>query len=100
MKTTYANNTGLFRSGITLYISGTGGKSGIGAKVNDVFSDIFFIPSYNLQFSAKYKDVMSELEKNPDVTRLVGHSLGSSVLQKLTIVTIKNILQRHITLRL
>ena len=83
LKTAYANNTGLFRSGNTLYISGTGGKSGIGAKVNDVFSDIFLIPSHNLQFSDKYRDVMSELEKNPDVTRLVGHSLGSSVLQEI-----------------
>ena len=26
---------------------------------------------------------MGELEKNPDVTRLVGHSLGSSVLQEI-----------------
>ena len=42
LKTAYANNTGLFRSGNTLYNSGTGGKSGISAKVNDVFSDIFF----------------------------------------------------------
>ena len=84
MKTAYANNTGLFRSGNTLYISGTGGKSGIGAKVHDVFSDIFLIPSRNLQFSDKYRDVMSELEKNPDVTRLVGHSsLSSSVIQEI-----------------
>ena len=67
LKTAYANNTGLFRSGNTLYISGTGGKSGISAKVNDVFSDIFLIPSHNLQFSDKYRDVMSELEKNPDI---------------------------------
>ena len=83
LKTAYANNTGLFRSGNTLYISGTGGKSGIGAKFNDVFSDIFLIPTHNLQFSDKYRDVMNELEKNPDVTRLVGHSLGSSVLQEI-----------------
>ena len=53
LTTVYTNNTGLFRSGNTLYISGTGGKSGIGAKVNDVFSDIFLIPSHNLQFSDK-----------------------------------------------
>ena len=53
LTTAYTNNTGLFRSGNTLYISGTGGKSGIGAKVNDVFSDIFLIPSHNLQFSDK-----------------------------------------------
>ena len=83
LKTAYANNTGLFRSGNTLYISGTGGKSGIGNKVNDIFSDIFLIPTHNLQFSDKYRDVMNELEKNPDVTRLVGHSLGSSVLQEI-----------------
>ena len=83
LKTAYANNTGLFRSGNTLYISGTGGKSGIGATVNDVFSDIFLIPSHNLQFSDKYRDVVSELEKNPDVTRLVGHSLSSSVIQEI-----------------
>ena len=42
LKTAYASNTGLYRSGNTLYISGTGGKSGIGNKVNDIFSDIFF----------------------------------------------------------
>ena len=83
LKTAYANNTGLFRSGNTLYISGTGGKSGLGAKANDVFSDIFLIPTHNLQFSDKYRDVMNELEKNPDITRLVSHSLGSSVAQEI-----------------
>ena len=83
LKTAYANNTGLFRSGNTLYISGTGGKSGFSSKVNDVFSDLFLIPTHNLQFSDKYRDVMNELEKNPDVTRLVGHSLSSSVIQEI-----------------
>ena len=84
LKTAYANNTGLFRSGNTLYISGTGGKSGFCSKVNDVFSDIFLIPTHNLQFSDKYRDVMNELEKNPDVTRLVGHSVGPvRVLQEI-----------------
>ena len=52
-------------------------------KINDVFSDIFLIPAHTVQMSEKYKDVMAELEKNPDVTRLVGHSLGSSVLQEI-----------------
>ena len=83
LKNAYANNTGLFRSGNTLYISGTGGKSGFSSKVNDVFSDLFLIPTHNLQFSDKYRDVMNELEKNPDVTRLVGHSLSSSVIQEI-----------------
>ena len=83
LKTAYANNTGLFRSGNTLYISGTGGKSGFSSKVNDVFSDLFLVPTHNLHFSDKYRDVMNELEKNPDVTRLVGHSLSSSVIQEI-----------------
>ena len=83
LKTAYAINTGLFRSGNTLYISGTGGKSGFSSKVNDVFSDLFLVPTHNLQFSDKYRDVMNELETNPDVTRLVGHSLSSSVIQEI-----------------
>ena len=83
LKTAYANNTGLFRSGNTVYISGTGGKSGFSSKVNDVFSDLFLIPTHNFKFSDKYRDVMNELEKNPDVTRLVGHSLSSSVIQEI-----------------
>ena len=83
LKTAYANNTGLFKSGNTLYISGTGGKSGISAKVNDVFSDVFLIPTHNLQFSDKYRDVMNELKKSPDITRLVGHSLSGSVIQEI-----------------
>ena len=83
LQTAYARNTGLFKQGNTLYISGTGGKSGFSSKVNDIFSDIFLIPTHNVQFSDKYRDVMAELEKHPDVTRLVGHSLGSSVLQEI-----------------
>ena len=59
-------------------------KSGIGAKANYVFRDICIIPSHNLQLSDKCRDVMSELEKFPDVTRLVSHSLGSSVAQEIT----------------
>ena len=44
LQTAYARNTGFFKQGNTLYISGTGGKTGFGSKVNDVFSDIFLIP--------------------------------------------------------
>ena len=79
----YRKNDGLFVDNNTLYISGTGGKAGFGSKVNDVISDIFLIPTHNVQFSEKYQDVMRELEKNPQLTRLVGHSLGSSVVQEI-----------------
>ena len=67
----------------TLYIGGTGAKTGLGHKVNDVIADLFFIPTHNIQLSEKYKDTMEELSKNPDVNRLVGHSLGSSVVQEI-----------------
>ena len=69
--------------GNTLYISGTGGKSGFRSNVNDVFSDIFLMPTHNVQFSEKYQDVIKELEKHPDVTRLVGLGLAGSVLQEI-----------------
>ena len=83
LQTAYAKDTGMFKLGNTLYISGTGGKSGFGSKVNDVFSDIFLIPTHNVQFSEKYQDVIRVLEKHSDVTRLVGHSLAGSVLQEI-----------------
>ena len=51
--------------------------------MNDVFSDIFFIPTHTVQFSENYQDVIRELEKHSDVTRLVGHSLAGSVLQEI-----------------
>ena len=73
----------MFKLGITFYISGTGGKSGFGSTMNDVFSDILLAPTHNVQFSEKYQDVNKELEKHPDVTRLVGHSLAGSVLQEI-----------------
>ena len=83
LRTAYPRNTGLFKQGNTLYVAGTGGKTGFGSEVNDIFSDIFLIPCHNVQMSEKYKDVMAKLEKNPDVTRLVGHFLAGSVIQEI-----------------
>ena len=79
----YSNVNGITRIGNTLYIGGTGAKTGLGHKVNDVIADLFFIPTHNVQLSERYKDTMEELRKNPDVNRLVGHSLGSSVVQEI-----------------
>ena len=83
LKNAYNSNSGLFLDKNTLYISGTGGKSGFGSKVNDVFSDIFLIPTHNTRFSEKYKDAQTMLDKNPNITRLIGHSLGGSVVQEI-----------------
>ena len=83
LKFAYGRDTGIFVDKNTMYISGTGGKDGIGSKVNDVFSDIFLLPTHNTQFSQKYQDVVKELEKNPNVNRLVGHSLAGAVIQEI-----------------
>ena len=69
--------------GDTLYIGGTGAKKGLDHKVNDVIADLFFIPNHNVHLSERYKDAMEELWNNPDVNRLDGHSLGSSVVQEI-----------------
>ena len=61
---------------------GTGAKTGLNHKVNDVIADLCF-PTHNVQLSERYKDALEELSKNPDVDRLVGHSLGSSVVQEI-----------------
>ena len=79
----YSNVNGITRIGNTLYIGGTGAKTGLNHKVNDVIADLFLIPTHNVQFSEIYKDAMEELSKNPDVNRIVSHSLGSAVAQEI-----------------
>ena len=54
---------GITRIGNTLYIGGTGAKTGLNRKVNDVIADLFFIPTHNVQLSERYKDAMEELRK-------------------------------------
>ena len=66
-----------------MYIGGTGAKTGLNHKVNDVIADLFFIPTHNIQLSERYRDAMEELRRNPDVTRIVSHSLGSAVAQEI-----------------
>ena len=66
-----------------MYIGGTGAKTGLNHKVNDVIADLFFIRTHNIQLSERYRDAMEELRKIPDVTRIVSHSLGSAVAQEI-----------------
>ena len=91
LQTAYAKDTGMFNLGNTLYISGTGGKSGFGSNVNDVFSDIVLIPAHNVQFSEKYQDVSRELEKHPDVTLWLVIVWRVAFSRRLTTGIIKNI---------
>jgi hypothetical protein len=45
--------------------------------------DLLLVPSRNIKHSEKYQDVIKYLDKNPDVKRLVGHSLASAVINKI-----------------
>ena len=73
----YASPTGLYKTGNTLYISGTGGKDG--SFVRDWMDNLGKLPFRNAHKTEKYKD-----DKNsPDVTRLVSHSLASAVVNTI-----------------
>ena len=77
----YSNPTGLYKTGSTLFVSGTGGKDG---DINqDIYDDLLLLPTRNAHNTQKYKDVMEMLKKSPEVDRLVGHSLASAVINKI-----------------
>ena len=77
----YASPTGLYKVGKSLFVSGTGGRDG---DINqDIYDDLLLLPTRNAHNTQKYKDVMEMLKKSPEVDRLVGHSLGSAVINKI-----------------
>ena len=52
-----------------IYISGTGGKDG---SINrDILDDLLRLPTRNAHNTEKYKDVINELKKIPEITCLV-----------------------------
>jgi hypothetical protein len=77
----YRSPSGLYKTGKTLFISGTGGKDG--SLEQDIKDDLLLLPTRNAKHTEKYKDVIEELKKSPEVTRLVGHSLASAVINKI-----------------
>ena len=81
LRNAYWSPSGLYRTGNTLYISGTGGKDG--SITRDIMDDLLLLPTRNAHNTEKYRDVMKELEKSPEVSRLVGHSLASAVINKI-----------------
>ena len=81
LKNAYDSPSGLYKTGKTLYISGTTGKDG--SITRDVLDDLIHLPSRGAERTEKYKDVMKMLEQSPEVSRLVGHSLGSAVVNTL-----------------
>ena len=71
----------MYVTGKTLFISGTTGKDG--SITRDILDDLIHLPSRSAENTEKYKDAIKMLEKNPQITRLVGHSLGSAVTNTL-----------------
>eukprot|EP00438_Fugacium_kawagutii_P023277 Skav210923 [mRNA] locus=scaffold5324:4664:7271:- [translate_table: standard] len=77
----YSSPTGMYKTGKTLYISGTGGKDG--SITRDIMDDLLLLPTRNAHHTEKYKDAMKEIDESPEVSRLVGHSLASAVVNKI-----------------
>eukprot|EP00438_Fugacium_kawagutii_P006841 Skav227864 [mRNA] locus=scaffold383:259646:262248:+ [translate_table: standard] len=73
--------TGMYKTGKTLYISGTGGKDG--SITRDIMDDLLLLPTRNAHRTEKYRDAMKEINESPEVSRLVGHSLASAVVNKI-----------------
>ena len=77
----YSSPSGLYKTGKTLYISGTGGKDG--SLQRDIMDDLLLLPTRNAHHTEKYRDAMDELKRSPEITRLVSHSLGSAVVNRI-----------------
>ena len=81
LKNAYDSPSGLYKTGKTLFVSGSTGKDG--SITRDILDDLIHLPSRNAENTEKYKDAIKMLEKSPEITRLVGHSLGSAVANTL-----------------
>ena len=81
LKNAYDSPSGLYTTGKTLFISGTTGKDG--SITRDILDDLIHLPSRGAERTEKYKDVMKMLEQSPEVSRLVGHSLASAVINRI-----------------
>ena len=81
LKNAYDSPSGVYKTGKTLYISGTTGKDG--SITRDILDDLIHLPTRNAENTEKYKDVMKMLEQSPEVSRLVGHSLASAVINRI-----------------
>ena len=77
----YDSPDGLYKTGSTLYIAGTGGKDG--SLTRDIMDDSLLVTTRNIKASEKYQDVVKYLKENPDVKRLVSHSLASAVVNQI-----------------
>ena len=81
LKNAYDSPSGLYKTGKSLFISGTTGKDG--SITRDIIDDLIHLPTRRAEHTEKYKDAIKMLEQSPEITRIVGHSLGSAVVNTL-----------------
>ena len=81
LKNAYDSPSGLYKTGKTLFISGTTGKDG--SITRDIIDDLIHLPTRSAERTEKYKDAIKMLEQSPEITRVVGHSLASAVVNTL-----------------
>ena len=81
LKTAYDSPSGLYKTGKTLLISGTTGKDG--STTRGILHDLIHLPTRNAENTEKYKDAIKMLEQSPEIMRVIGHSLGSAVVNTL-----------------
>ena len=81
LKNAYDSPSGLYKVNKTLYISGTTGKDG--SITRDIIDDLIHLPTRRAEHTEKYKDAIKMLEQSPEITRIIGHSLGSAVVNTL-----------------
>jgi hypothetical protein len=72
----YAANEYLHVNGDTLYVAGT-------QTARDVWDDITKLPFGKMKDAQRYQDADALLAKNPQVTNLVGHSMGGAAVLEL-----------------
>ena len=93
LQTAYNADHNIYTNGDTLYIVGTQagklasgvlpwnwGSGNFSKGVGDVWDDVSKIPFWgDLTNSTRYKEAEAALKANPNIKRVIGHSLGGSV---------------------
>ena len=72
----YASDTATYIENDIMYIAGT-------RNLRDWYDDITKLPFGLTKYAHRYKQADEVLKENPQVTKLVGHSLSSSVSDEL-----------------
>jgi len=69
----YNNDNKIHVQGDTLFVAGT-------ANLKDAYDDITKIPFYgDITKSTRYNQAKVALDANPNITKIIGHSLGGSI---------------------